>query len=1048
MKRARLLPLALSLLVAAATAAAASPATPPRAPAIDVQPGTTTLTFPALDAAPVPGHDPTQDEGLGAVIALPPDATRATATLVSGRAGEVTLAGKIMRLRGLPVVVVQVREPGPGSLTVAVSHDGNWQAKSSDRLVSPALQAALPGLPSSDGLKSVVHPLGGSYVIISAPQFAETVAPLADWKTRKGWPVVLVTTDEIGNTGAGIRAYLQDAYDSWVRPPEYVLLVGDVEDIPTYFIDGNVTDLPYTLVDGDDWLPDLMLGRFAVANQSECEAMVAKTLHYEREPYQDQTHWFTRGVMIGGQYGSTTPMHTVRFCGEQLQSIGFSELVPVTPVQLEGNYIVAPYIPQDQIGIPVNMGPSVISSSIDAGSSFVVYRGWAYGTGGWFSPTYQVADVQNLDNGAMLPVVMSFVCHTGNFNAGTPSMGEVFTRMGGSDPADFRGAVAFYGNGEPWSRTRYNDAMAISLFERITEPQLSTLGSLVNAGKLRFMEFFPGSMEESGDGFSVEFYFHIYNLLGDPELNYYRAQPTALTVAHAAELPVGSTLLDVAVTESGSGAPLAGARIGLVQDGELLGAALTDAGGLARVVLTTPATAGAADLTVTHPDRLAYTSLLNTSADEAYLVLDDLMVSDPLGEPIIVQPGVELALLPTLRNLGSEQSGEATLNLTTDGPVTITTGSQPLAPLDSGDSGAPTSPFTLTVDADADDGALIQGYLEAAHGDQSDASGFELRVQAPEILATAATTGGEAWVEPGTTADLTLTVRNQGSLATSGGELAFSLDGHPGVVLLTESLAFGDLPPDGEPLALGPVSLQLDDGVAGGSTVNLRISAEFDAGSVQVTSVPIPVGRGEVTEPSGPDQYGYYAYDSADLLYPDQRPVYRWREISTAYGGDGTRLPLNNNNLDRQVIVELPFDFTFYGVSYDRVRVSDNGWLSFDADNDFYNFYNWPIPLAHGNSALVAPFWDNLTPEPLSDPEGDPVGMGSDGIYWYHDAAAGEVIFQWSRMRHIYNEVPELQTFPATARSSSSTSRWRTTTTCGCTPPWASNRPTSPPACS
>ena len=30
---------------------------------------------------------------------------------------------------------------------------------------------------------------------------------------------------------------------------------------------------------------------------------------------------------------------------------------------------------------------------------------------------------------------------------------------------EIRGAVAFYGNSEAWSHTRYNDAMAISYFE-------------------------------------------------------------------------------------------------------------------------------------------------------------------------------------------------------------------------------------------------------------------------------------------------------------------------------------------------------------------------------------------------------------------------------------------------------------------------------------------------------------------------------------------------------------------------------------------------------
>jgi hypothetical protein len=1018
----RLLFLVLGLIAAGMPEARAqNEASTPRNAVIEIRPTVTLLAFPGASHDREPALETnTQDRSngeFGTVVALPFNARAATIELTAGETGAVRISNQLMRMRGQPVAMLRISDPPEGPFTVAVRHDGDWHAKADARLVSPALHAGLPGLPGPalSDTKQASRANGGSYVIISAPQYELAAAPLAEWKRRKGWPVVTVTTDETGVGTADIHAWLQQAYDQWSRPPEYVLLVGDADDIPTFYIDGNVSDHPYTLLDGDDWLPDLMLGRFAVSNQSDCEVMVAKTVHYESQPYVDQDHWFTRGVMIGGQYGSVTPMHTVRFCGEQLQSLGFEPLVPVTPLQLEGNYIVSPYIAAEQIGVPNNMGPLVINPAIETGCSLVVYRGWAYGTGGWFSPTYQVANIETLQNGAMLPVVMSFVCHTGNFDASVPCMGEAFTRLGGSDPADFNGAVAFYGTGEPWSNTRFNDAMAISHFERITDPALSTLGSLIVAGKLRFMEFYPGSVEESSGWSAAEFYFHIYNLLGDPELNYHRARPTALSVVHPEDLPVGATMVDCTVAENPGGNPVTAARIGIAQNGLLLGTALTDEFGTARIVLTTPAQDGPVHLTVTHPGRLAYSAALNTGDDGAHLALDEFTLTDLQGQPAVVRPGAEISLLPVLRNLGSTASGEAVLELTADGPVQISTSGSVLAPLAAGASSSPDAPFILHVAADAPCGAVLSGRLSARHGIQDDLSGFELRVHAPEIAATAASSEGAGWVEPGTTTDLLLTVANEGSLATTGGLLAFSLTGHEGAALLTESLPFGALG-IGDVMELGPITLQVDQEVAGGTTLNIRITAQYDEGSQQITSIAVAVGSGDVAESSGPDNYGYYAYDSADHLYPDQRPVYRWLEISSALGGPGTRLPLNNNNLDRRVVVELPFTFRFYGVDYDSVRVSDNGWLSFDADNDFFNFYNWPIPVAHGNGALVAPFWDNLTPEPHPNPEADPVGMNSDGVYWYHDEQAGEVLFEWSRMRHIYDEITEMQTFQAVLR--------------------------------
>ena len=90
--------------------------------------------------------------------------------------------------------------------------------------------------------------------------------------------------------------------------------------------------------------------------------------------------------------------------------------------------------------------------------------------------------------------------------------------------------------------------------------------------------------------------------------------------------------------------------------------------------------------------------------------------------------------------------------------------------------------------------------------------------------------------------------------------------------------------------------------------------------------------------------------------------------------------------------------------------VSDNGWISFDADDGTYNFYNWPLPSHEGPGAMVAPFWDNLNPSYV--PAGnDSTGLGSSGIFTHHDAAAGTFTVEWSRQRHFLNTIGGLQTF-------------------------------------
>ena len=69
----------------------------------------------------------------------------------------------------------------------------------------------------------------GTWLVI-CPNDASVVShlqPLVDWRSRKGYPVRVATTAETGTSADAIKAYLQNAYNSWLTPPEFVVLAGD-----------------------------------------------------------------------------------------------------------------------------------------------------------------------------------------------------------------------------------------------------------------------------------------------------------------------------------------------------------------------------------------------------------------------------------------------------------------------------------------------------------------------------------------------------------------------------------------------------------------------------------------------------------------------------------------------------------------------------------------------------------------------------------------------------------------------------------------------------
>jgi hypothetical protein len=151
---------------------------------------------------------------------------------------------------------------------------------------------------------------------------------------------------------------------------------------------------------------------------------------------------------------------------------------------------------------------------------------------------------------------------------------------------------------------------------------------------------------------------------------------------------------------------------------------------------------------------------------------------------------------------------------------------------------------------------------------------------------------------------------------------------------------------------------------------------------------------GERTEedPTGPDDYAYWAYDMYDVLYTEC-PVYGWEEIDPNYGGSGTDLVLGNNETKQ---VALPFTFTYYGTDYDTISVCSNGWIALGVTSDTdFRYYAPPDPM--GPPAAVGIFWGSL----------DPSAAG--GVYTYYDSGLHAFIVEWSRVDH--ENTPGEETF-------------------------------------
>jgi carboxypeptidase D len=98
----------------------------------------------------------------------------------------------------------------------------------------------------------------------------------------------------------------------------------------------------------------------------------------------------------------------------------------------------------------------------------------------------------------------------------------------------------------------------------------------------------------------------------------------------------------------------------------------------------------------------------------------------------------------------------------------------------------------------------------------------------------------------------------------------------------------------------------------------------------------------------GPDAYGHTWMDSRE----PGGPAFSWVDIS------GTGINAGTGDDVSLGPFPLGFAFSYYGNSFDAVRICTNGFLSFTSSSDAYG--NQAIPNSAEPNNLLAPFWDDL----------------------------------------------------------------------------------------
>ncbi len=772
------------------------------------------------------------------------------------------------------------------------------------------------------------------------------------WKNAKGTFTEVVTLDETGSTSAQIKSYLQNLYDNSETPPDFLLLTGDVDapfEIPSFYIsaENDVTDHPYTLLAGEDYFPEMIVGRFSIDAIMELWTILNKQFVYEKTPYMENTDWFTEALLVAGNYSTspptpTTPKKVSKWLKDKMVDYGYTEIDEI-------------YYP------PTHFAAPEINAAINEGVGFVSYRGWG-DANGWHYPEYHIDDLEDLNNGEKLPVVTSIVCNTVDFaNNVDPCFGEVFFRDG--SPTLPKGCVAIVGPSDLYTHTKLNNSIFSGFYYGLLNEDILTLGLAVLRGKLELYNNFPLDREPGGN---VEFYFHVYNILGDPSLSMWTKIPTEITCTLPSEVTIGISYLDVSVPD------LEGGIITAMKTDEFYNVEIIDNG--QATMYFDSLTEGTIQVTITKPNHIP----LIQDIDVVSSATDVGLYSYQTDTAVI--SGEDIQLEVNLKNFGSQTANSITAVLSSENEfVNITDNSADFGNIGAGATS--TQNFQFEVLASCPDNEVLAFDLDISDG--CDAK-LELIVSSLIFEVTEFSASGNNYLDLGAN-DLDVTIGNIGTVDAvnlQGTLTSLSDAASVGEIIIN----FGDVAVGGTSMGTFPVDVEEDCFI--GRNVSFELNLFDDNGLMTSTIFTIVVGNVDNTHPTGHDSFGYFAYDSFDAGY-EETPTYEWIEIDPDEGGNGSVFLLPD---DQTQSIDLPFDFKFYGTEFDSISICTNGWISFVPTWET-NFRNWNIPAALGPYAMVAAFWDDLIGEEIDEINEIYADMR---ICHYYDQVDNTFIIEWN----------------------------------------------------
>ncbi len=777
-------------------------------------------------------------------------------------------------------------------------------------------------------------PLGGYLIAtnLSRDQVEPYIDQLADWKRACGHYVEIVYGED---NGENLRDNeIAEGYQNWNPPLEYACIIGPFSDnVPN-------DDVVYGCLDGeDDHIAEVAIGRLGATSPNRAGVVINRAIGYQREPWTGNMNWFDRAGAMAHLVGSRTPAldHTVAWIAEAERRAGFPQVLRHL----------------------VNDGGDTPYEWINTGLNLVFERGLSYSIriNGRFFPVWISV------GGGHTPESIDAIWNNGSIQS--PSGPSILTGTG-RDPASLPCNVLSGG----MARGLLIEDMPLGWARAYAMLMLDLSVS--------------GSFDQFARGFRV---------LGDPSQKVWLGHPSRIVAEYDDLVSPDQNYFDVLVNlDDDENTPVASAMATLTVPGELLAWGYSDENGFCRLTLPQ----GMPDeclLTVTGDGLLPFFNEVETLASQLYLIgsIDEIDDEEHGNNDGILNPG-ETAFLRIVAHNSSDRVTAENISgvLTSSSPwLTVEDVELNFEEIPPGEQVLFEETVRVTLSPTAFQGTDLGLSIELTDGEENWLSLVEVEFEASCLIFDDLRPG---FVLPPGLTQIDIELENTGSVDSPLLTAELQTES-PWVQILDAYDSYEALAPRsaGEqaqdhflinPLSLAPPGLVVP--------MTLLLGAEENMPKDTIR-FSIQIDEPRRTGPNGPDGYGYVCFDNSDNEWAQAR-TYDWIEIDPTDRDrdfDGIQLRFQHNFPDQIWEIELPFEFQYYGERFDRVTISENGFLALGDNLERCVMYeDSPLDqMINGSFGMLAPFWDDLT-----------VIAVEANIYWKYVEEDNLFIVQWDNI--------------------------------------------------